>query len=144
MVITNLIKHKKIIGIALVLIVISVLAWRLWPSSKLPQADVPNDNPNNDPTPEELSEANKIARALYTALDGFELIPWTRDISAFEKMAALSDRVFVLSYNRFNELYGSQGNGTLRQWIKDDGWAPDDEKFILDIVFPRMDRLNLA
>ena len=135
-----LLKNKKLIAVFLVVIVVAILAWRLWPSSKLPQADVPSDNANAEPTPEEHNAANEMARALYADMDGFSI---NHDTDLYRDFAQMSDKLFVLTYNRFNALYEEQDNGTLREYMKVDWFGSTIWETISNIIFPRMDRLNL-
>ncbi|NPD47491.1 hypothetical protein [Lentimicrobium sp. S6] len=139
-----LLKFKKPIIIAVLLLTGVVIFW-YYSKRKVITADVPNDNPNNEPTQIELDQANLIARSLYSSFDNYGIMNfWYRPMDPFEDFAAVSDKVFVLSYNRFNQLYGMSGNGTLREWFNNDAFSSNDWEYIENTLFPRMDRLNLT
>lgn len=136
-------KHKKSILISLGLIILVAIIWVWLSKDKIAQVDVPSDDPNQLPSETEITNANQIARALFTVMDGFNINPWGKDMEAYKALVSASDKVFVLAYNRFNELYGMAGKGTLRDWMKDEGYIKEDEDFVYNVIFPRMDRLNL-
>jgi hypothetical protein len=143
MILSILIKHKKLILIIIGVLMFGVMAYKLYGRAKIAQVPVPDDDVNNTVTDNEREKANEIARALYDNMDGVSSI-WWRSMQVFKDYAKQSDKVFVLIYNRFNELYGMANKGTLREWIKSDAFSSNDWKFIEEIIFPRMDRLNLT
>ncbi len=141
MIIGILLKNKKAIGLILGLILLAILVWKFWPSTKLPQADVPDDKPNGQATEAEKVKANETARALFTDMDGFA---WNRNFEVYKDFAALSDTIFVLVYNRFNELYAKEDEGTLREWLDSELYGNQMFRAIIHkVIVPRMDRLNL-
>lgn len=138
-----ILKNKKTIIIGILILMVSVAVYSFTIKKKLVPAIVPNDDVSSHPTQEQRDKANAIARALFTAMDGFEINPWTRDVSAFQNLSSSSDQVFVLAYNRYNELYEGEDKGSLRQWLKDESYIKEHEDLVYNTILPRMDRLNL-
>lgn len=86
------------------------------------------------------SEAiRKTTLALFADLNGFST---GHDLNLYESLAEQSDTRIVAVYNDFNELYIEEGNGTLKEWVRDDyfySWELDTVNNLLG----RFDTLNL-
>jgi len=137
-----ILKHKKVILIIAVLIVITGFAFWYRSKSKIDIVEVPEDNVNDQPSETETEKANELARAMFSNFENYNAFNfWYRPFEPFKEFIKVSDKVFVMTYNRFNTLYS--GNGSLREWFNDDAFSKNDWEFIETIVFPRMDRLNL-
>ena len=139
-----LLKHKKKIIIGIAVLVMFILAWSFFKKDKIAVVAVPEDDINDEPNTTESEKANELARAMFSNFENYNAFNfWYRPLDPFKEYVKVSDKVFVMTYNRFNELYGSQGNGSLREWLHDDAFSANDWEFIETILFPRMDRLNL-
>lgn len=126
------------------LILLVVFFW-YRSKGKIEVAQVPMDNINDQASEAEQEKANELARAMYTNFESYNAFNfWYRPLEPFEEFVRVSDKVFVMVYNRFNQLYGMTGNGSLREWFNDEAFSKNDWEFIETIVFPRMDRLNLT
>jgi len=136
-------KYKKQIIISIIALIVIVLAYTWYKKTRLTTADVPNDEPGATPTQAEIDKANELARALYTNLDGVTN-PFSRNMQPYKNLMQASDKIFVMTYNRFNTLYQMAGKGTLREWLKTDWFTQNDWEYITDTIFPRMDKLNLT
>ena len=140
-----LLKYKKVIIISVIALVLLVMVWSFFKKDKIELAPVPEDDINDLPSESEIEKANELARAMYSNFENYNSLSfWYRPMKPFEEFLKVSDRVFVMAYNRFNALYGSAGKGSLREWMHDEAFSDNDWKFIETLLFPRMDRLNLA
>lgn len=61
-----------------------------------------------------------LAKELYDVMDGV-WTPLIKKDNAFAKLSALTDDQITAVYNRFNDLYYSEDDATLTEWI-DDEW----------------------
>lgn len=139
-----ILKFKKPIIIVVLMLTGALLIW-YFSKRKAVIADVPNDTLDGKPTQAENDQANAIARALWDSFENYGVMNfWYRPLRPFEDFAAVSDRVFVLVYNRFNQLYSMSGNGTLREWFNNDAFSKNDWEYIENTLFSRMNRLNLT
>lgn len=83
-----------------------------------------------------------LAKELHQVMDGLFTLSGTKDTS-FKKLLALpTDDMFVAVYSAFNQLYFSEGDGTLREWINAEKWT-DITSTTIEQLNNRFDKLNL-
>lgn len=122
--------------------VLILILWK-WGKVSLLNINVPTPLPTDTAggplTDAEAEDVRSMAMQLHSDMDGFTVF---RDREVWRQFMSMSDRLFVAVYNDFNNLFFDEGNGTLRQWIADEGpwWGDFDSKAN---IIERMDRLNL-
>lgn len=122
--------------------VLILILWK-WGKVSLLNINVPTPLPTDTAggplTDAEAEDVRSMAMQLHSDMDGFTVL---RDREVWRQFMSMSDRLFVAVYNDFNNLFFDEGNGTLRQWIADEGpwWGDFDSKAN---IIERMDRLNL-
>jgi len=123
-------------------VVVIVVVWKLKGGSLINinrPTPLPTDNAGGELTDSEAQAVREIAMRLHSDMDGFTVV---RDRETYREWMSMPDRLFVAVYNDFNNLYFNDGQGTLRQWIANEGpwWGDFDSKAN---IIERMDRLNL-
>lgn len=110
---------------------------------KIEQVDLPQDQPGGQNiSSQDSAEIISVANQLHEEMKGLNLF---RDLEPYQKFLAMSDTLFVATYNRFNQLYAQENDGTLREWINDESGGSWNWQFeeIRKAIILRMDRLNL-
>lgn len=134
-------KTEIIIAAIIIIAVISIYLWgrkRGKESANGPDVNYPDGGAGIpagwNPTP--------LAKELHQVMDGLFTLASTKD-ETFEKLLALpTDDMFTSVYSAFNQLYFSEGEGTLREWINAESntVAWDDT---VESINNRFDQLNL-
>lgn len=133
-------------------ILIAVLIIYNWGRIKGSTVNKPNKLPKEtdwgkDLTEKESEDISKLAQRLWRDMDSYlvsaSLKP--RDVEAYVTLLSQPDRDTVGTYNYFNDLYYSQEDGTLKDWIYDESFtythgASGDLK---TAILQKFDRLNL-
>jgi hypothetical protein len=110
---------------------------------KIEQVELPQDQPGGQLlTSTDSAKIRQVAQGLYNDLKG---VSWGfHDAKPYNDLLQMSDTLFVAVYNDFNNLYGSEGKGTLRDWIKDDyAWIGSNSLPLSKAILDRMDKLGL-
>jgi hypothetical protein len=87
-------------------------------------------------------DASILARKLHDAMKGVFTMTGTKDVAFLELYNLGTDDMFAAVYDTYNQLYMSEGDGTLRQWINDEQWT-DFTTGVKDKVNERFERLGL-
>lgn len=76
-----------------------------------------------DLTEQEAAQVRSLTNRLYNDLDGIS-IAWfaPRDIEAWQELNSLNDQLFTAVFNDFGNLYYSQHNLTLYQWMQEENF----------------------
>lgn len=109
--------------------------------------DLPKDIPGAVTTPTTQTgtitatagDIRRISTALFDEMDGFNYSG--HDYTPYEEWARLSDTGFVSVYNDFNGMNFNKGEGTLKDWLKNETFVFGS--IVDEVIFPRMARLNL-
>lgn len=114
------VKHiDSYLKIGLVIVILLIGIWFLGRRSakrNFPDYPVPkNPSSDDDLTEEERREAEQLADKLYDQLSGWNF--WY-DKDVYEEFLKTTDRVFIATYNIFNDKYYSKKNRTLREWME--------------------------
>lgn len=131
------------LGAVILVVLVAIWFWgRSYAKHNFPDHPVP-DNPTNDPdelTDQEKKKAENLADDLYEELDGWNA--WY-DTDVFESFSKTTDRVFIATYNQFNDKYYNEAGKTLKQWINSDLFHPYQLKIgnIMDTIYKRFDKL---
>lgn len=140
-------KYTIYIVLAVVLIGIFVFIYFMGRRSakmKIEQVPLPSDQPGGKVlTSVDNAKVRTIAQQLHDDMDGLNL---THKSDPYEALLASNDSVFVAVYNDFNNLFASENEGTLRDWLKDEvsaSWWIPAYSVLINSIIDRMDRLNL-
>lgn len=129
-------KGVTVVTILLALIV-TVYQIRKWLKNRPPRVTYPNGGQGLpagfDPKP--------YAKTLHDTMSGPNLtISPQRDAIVLKVSTLPTDDMFVAVYDVFNQLYMSEGDGTLRDWINDEVTLPYGLKGAMEM---RFNKLNL-
>lgn len=130
----------KGVSVVFVLGIITVIAFsvRKFIKNQPPKVKYPN---NGQGIPAGW-DAAPLAKELHDVMSGLFTFTGTKDV-AFKKLHQIpTDDMFVAVYSTFNQLYMSEGDGTLREWINDEIWTDVASSAKKDIN-ARFDKLNL-
>lgn len=95
-----------------------MLYWWGKKKSTIQQAPLPNELPSmSSLTTAEAAKVREITMQLHNEMKG---ISYYRKNAPFQALADLGDKLFTAAYNDFNNLYGAEGAGTLKDWINDE------------------------
>jgi hypothetical protein len=140
---------KYAIYVIIAVVVIGVLVFiyfvgRRSGKVKIEQVDLPSDQPGGSVlTSQDNAKVRTIAQQLHDDMDGLN---FSHQLKPYEDLLTLNDTLFVAVYNDFNNLFGAENKGTLRQWISDetsDWWWGTSFSSLVKSIIARMDRLNL-
>ena len=129
--------------IVIALIVTIYFIGRRSAKVKVEQVPLPTDQPGAiQLTNQEASKVRQIATALHDDMNG---LSWgSHNIVPYNDLTMLSDTLFVAVYNDFNNLFASEGDGTLREWIAAEKALPGSSWInIAGNIIARMDKLGL-
>ena len=117
-------KYKAFLLVALTVIIIIVIIYytgKKAGKSESTTTDLPKqtDWGSGNLTDTESKEIQDLAARMYDDMKGFSV---THDATAWYDLAYSTDRIFVGTYNYFNQKYSSsvEDSGTLITWIKDE------------------------
>jgi hypothetical protein len=142
-------KGKSTIIIIVVVVIIGIFVFvyfmgRRSGKVKIQQVPLPTDQPGGY----KLSDADaqsvrSISEGLHTDMKGFNL--WGHDLTQYQKLMASNDTIFVAVYNDFNNLFGGEGDGTLRDWLNGEvgTWFNPNYELLRKGIVERMNRLAL-
>jgi hypothetical protein len=142
-------KNKMFIVIILAVVIIGIFVFiyfigRRSAKVKIEQVTLPTDQPGGYKlSVAESQTVRSIAQNLHTDMKGLNI--WSHDIVPYQNYMSCNDTLFVAVYNDFNNLFGSEGDGTLRDWLNGEvgGWYNSNFESVRKSILSRMDRLNL-
>lgn len=137
-------KYKYYIIALLAIIVIIIIILSIKKKSNSQNSPLPTDSAGGPLTQAEAEVVRKIVLDLHDDMDGINWLFWSRNTKVYMDLATLSDKFFVAVYNDFNNLFGSEKNGTLKNWIQNDlFYKGTKEGGAYPILMERFSKLNL-
>lgn len=142
-------KNKMFIVIILAVVIIGIFVFiyfigRRSAKTKIEQVQLPSDQPGGGKiTAEQNTLIRNISTALHDDMDGLNLNVFSRNMEPYNQLLQTSDTLFVAVYNDFNTLYGSEGDGTLADWIRGEKSFDSNWRNTAYSILERMNRLNL-
>ncbi len=139
---------KNIIYIIIALFILLIIIYFIGRSSGKAKANNEKKNPTYPQGGQGIPAGWSpipIADALYEKMNGVTFNKAGLDALLSSFLSLPTDDMFVAVYSVFNQKYGSEKYGTLRNWIKDEDYNfpitfPD---IIRPKIYARMDNLNL-
>lgn len=119
----EMLNRYKFVILVVVTIVIFILVIYFWGKrtgkTESTTTDLPKDTDwgKNNLTAEESSKIQSLAVRIHNELKGLTLIA-NNDL--WDELLYSTDRVFVGTYNYFNQKYEAEGKGTLYDWLEDE------------------------
>lgn len=95
-----------------------LLYWWGKQKNTIEQAPLPNELPGMTGLTE--AEAKQVRALAVNLHDEMKGVSYNRNNAPFKQLSESSDKLFVATYNDFNNLYASEGSGTLKGWINDE------------------------
>jgi hypothetical protein len=120
-----------------------------WRGKKSNPDNLPNpqDQPGATITAIEAAKIKDIATRLHDDMKGWTFFSAQRDDQAYKDFLQMSDKLFVATYNQFNNTYYNEGYGTLTQWFKDENFSFNlgfDMYGVIDSIKQRLASLQLS
>lgn len=148
----NLPLWQKIIGgIVITISLFFFLRWLFKKVAGFNQAELPDENSVGvNLTQAQAAQVRSIVQRLHTDMKGINA--FGRDWDVYRELNELNDPLFLAAFNDFGNLYFSEGNGTLKQWITEENFTASaffvtplwwTRGSIKSDILERMDRLNL-
>ena len=142
-------KYTIIVAITIIVILLGIYYFgKKSGKTESTTTDLPKDTDwaKNELTATENEKIKSLTLRLYRDLKGLTLFP---DSDLWSEFFYSTDRIFVGTYNYFNQKYEAEGDGTLKEWINDEFglnmwlYKSSFATFKESILF-RMDNLNLV
>ncbi len=139
-------KYKKYIIIALIVIAIGLIIYFIGrKTSSIQQKELPSENEAIDTAA--AAKIRQISNDLHNDMAGINIL--NRNKEVYKQMLGLSNSLFVAVYNDFNNLFGLENKGTLKNWIEDEFyfniWGLSLEfKSLKNALIDRFNQLNLV
>lgn len=142
-------KYKYyIIALIAIIILIIIIIITSNKKNKIQNTPLPTDSVGEELTEEDARTVRELTLQLYNDMKGIDWFGWLttngKNYSALESLAQLGDKLFVAVYNDFNNLYFSEGHGTLRNWINDEVYVANSRALhAATLINTKLNRLNL-
>lgn len=140
-------KMYTITAIIIIIVIIAIYIYGRRSVGKKPVV-LPQDRPGSPLTQAEQTQAETLARSLHDEMKGLN-VWFDRNLTPHQNYSQLSDKMFVAVYNKFNQLFYTEANETLRGWYESEDNLPliaGSTNFVTlkNAILERMDRLKLT